>query len=287
MFLHPGPGIPVEPITMRSAITVCLVEEARQGPFVYHCGLDAAFASIAELGFDAVEIFPPDAQTLQSLGVAALLERYQLKLAAVGTGAGWVRKQLTLVSPDASVRAAAKQFIRDVIDIAGPLGAPAIIGSMQGRSPDNAQRTSTLNLLSETLCELADYAYAQYNVPLLIEPLNRYETNLLNSVSDTAAWLRTLSSPHLRILADLFHMNIEEPDMGAALQEAGPLLGHVHFADSNRWAVGLGHSPIAAAINSLKQMQYAGYLSAEIFPKPDTETAARQTIKSFRQLTRD
>jgi sugar phosphate isomerase/epimerase len=270
---------------MRSAITVCLVPEARQGPFVFHAGLEDACTRAAALGFDAIEIFPQDADAVDPSRVSKLLAAHGLKLAAVGTGAGWLCQQLTLVASDSGIRERALEFVRSIIDVAGALGAPAIIGSMQGRCAAPAERAATLELLGRGVVELANYAADRYAVPLLVEPLNRYETNLLNELGQTAAWIETLATQNLRILADLFHMNIEEADMAQALTAAGPHLGHVHFADSNRRAVGMGHAPIAAAVEALRSLGYEGYLSAEIFPRPDSDQAARQTIDSFRQLT--
>ena len=269
---------------MHSAITVSLVPEARLGPFVFHEGLEHACRHAAELGYDAIEIFPPSAEELSQANVPKLLERHGLKLAAVGTGGGWVREQLTLVASDPSLQARAIKFVRDLIDVAGQLGAPAIIGSMQGRAPTLDERPATLSVLGQIISPLADHARDAHRQPLLIEPLNRYETNLLNSVSQTAEWISTLPTDNLRILADLFHMNIEEADMNRSIELAGPAIGHVHFADSNRRAVGLGHSPIASAVATLKSIGYSGYLSAEILPLPDSLTAARQTIESFRLL---
>jgi sugar phosphate isomerase/epimerase len=119
----------------------------------------------------------------------------------------------------------------------------------------------------------------------LIEPLNRYESNLLNRIGDTATWLRSLRTTNVRILADLFHMNIEEPDLALAFQQAGPLVGHVHFADSNRRAIGFGHTAVAPVVAALRALNYEGYLSAEILPFPDSNAAAAQTIAAFRQAT--
>lgn len=272
---------------MRSAITVSMVPAARQGPFVFHAGLEDACQRAAALNFDAIEIFPPDAESLDREIVASLLEKYALKLAAVGTGAGWVCHQLTLSSHEGDVRRRAVEFVRSIIDAAGKLNAPAIIGSMQGRASSAEERPAALARLASAVSELADYAYNRYQVPLLIEPLNRYETNLLNEVGQTVDWIQGLPTANVRILADFFHMNIEEADMAAALCSAGTLIGHVHFADSNRQAVGLGHAPIRQAVTALRQIGYSGYLSAEIFPRPDGDTAARQTILSFRKLTEE
>lgn len=270
---------------MLSAITVSLVAEARLGPFVFHEGLENACRHASELGFDAVEIFPPNAEELQQADVPTLLKRYGLKLAAVGTGAGWVREQLTLVASDPSLQARAIKFVRDIIDTAGRFGAPAIIGSMQGRAGSLDERPAILSQLGQVLGPLADHARGAHGQPLLIEPLNRYETNLLNTITETNQWISAHSSSNLLILADLFHMNIEEADMAAAIGEVGNRIGHVHFADSNRRAVGMGHSPVADAVGALSKIGYNGYLSAEIFPKPDSLAAARQTIDSFRRLS--
>ncbi len=269
---------------MRSAITVSLVPEAKGGPFVFHAGLADGCAQAAALGFDAVEIFPPSAGALDADALTALLAQHQLHIAAMGTGAGWVVRKLSLTSPDAVVRRDARAFIGELVDCAGRFGAPAIIGSMQGRwdTATGVSREQALAWLGEALVELGARA-ARHGVPLLYEPLNRYETNLFNRLGDTAAWLLAEQIENVRILADFFHMNIEEADSAAALREAGALVGHVHFADSNRRAIGFGQTDVAPIVAALRAIGYTGYLSAEIFPLPDAAAAAAQTIKAFKQ----
>lgn len=271
-----------------SAITLSLVPEARGGPFVFWDDLDAGCAKAAELGFDAIEIFPSHADDLDGLALRDLLRRHGLKLAAVGTGAGWVKRKLRLTDPDPHVRMCARDFIGAVIDFAGGFGAPAIIGSMQGRwgeGPNPVPREQTLAWLKEELDQLGPRAHA-LEVPLLYEPLNRYETNLFNTVADAVQFLGTLRTQNVKLLCDLFHMNIEEADIAAALRLAGPHLGHVHFADSNRRAIGFGHTDIAPIAAALRDMNYGGFVSAEVLPLPDSETAARQTIASFKRWFR-
>lgn len=269
---------------MRSAVTVSLVPETKGGPFVFSDGLADGFGRAAELGFDAVEIFPPAGDAPALADVAALGERHGLQVAAVGTGAGWVVRRLTLTHADAAIRAQARAFIRGIIGFAGRFGAPAIIGSMQGRWEGAVTRGQALTWLGEALQELGEEA-ARCGTPLLYEPLNRYETNLFNRLEDTAEWLRTLRTKNVRVLADLFHMNIDEADSAAAVRAAGDLIGHVHFADSNRRALGFGQTRVAPIVAALRETGYRGYLSAEIFPLPDPMTAARQTIAAFRQVT--
>jgi sugar phosphate isomerase/epimerase len=267
---------------MLSAVTVSLVAEARSGPFVFWEGLEDACVSAAELGFDAIEVFPPSAEAVDAHRLRTLVDRHHLRVAAFGTGGGWVVRRLTLTHPDPSVRSDALEFIGAIVDLAAGFGAPAIIGSMQGRWDGTVTRAQALVWLGEALEQLGERA-GRRGTTLLYEPLNRYETNLFNRIGEAAGWLQTLSTPHVRVLADLFHMNIEEADLVAALRDAGRFVGHVHFADSNRRAVGFGHTDMGPIVAALRDLGYAGFLSAEILPFPDSMTAARQTISAFRR----
>jgi sugar phosphate isomerase/epimerase len=296
---------------MRSAVTICLVPEASRGPFVLHApAFAAAFAAAAspgvtgptdplergleqtcriaaDLGFDAVELFvggggPTD---LPVAFVRDLLGDLGLGLAAVGTGAGWLKHGLQLCDADASRRARAHDFIAEIIDVAGALGAPAIIGSMQGRSGPAVGRDEALEHLAAALDTLGARA-AACGQPLLYEPLNRYETDLFNRQEEAAAWLRagTGGRANVKLLCDLFHMQIEEADPAATLGACGDLVGHVHWADSNRRAVGFGHAAMRPVVEALRGIGYRGHLSAEVFPLPTPLEAARQSIESVRAL---
>ncbi len=270
---------------IRSAITICLVEQARKGPFVYHNGLADGCAKAAELGFDAVEVFAPSPDAVDDEELKGLLEKHGLSLAAVGTGGGWLIHKLCLVDADASKRTQAKDFIRRIIDWGGPLGAPAIIGSMQGNAAGEVSHGQALEWLAEALDELGNHA-AQYSVPLLYEPLNRYETNLVNRTEQGVHLINQLATDNVKLLSDLFHMNIEEADIAEALGSGIQHIGHIHFVDSNRRAAGMGHMDHAPIAKALIEGGYKGYLSAEAFPLPDADATAKATIESFRKFFR-
>ena len=267
---------------IRSSVTVSLVPEARGGPFVFWDDLPAACRQAKDLGFDAIEIFPTGADAVDPEALRRLLDDQGLALAAVGTGAGWVRQRLHLGLNDVNARWKARDFVRAIIDLAGPLGAPAIIGSMQGRSGEGLDRPTALGRLSQALDDLGEYA-KQYDVPLIFEPLNRYETDMVNTVEEGLALLGSLSTRNVDLLADLFHMNIEEADIAAALRAGGDRIGHVHFVDSNRRAVGFGHLDIGPIAAALVESGYDGFASAEALPLPDPDAAARRTIDAFRR----
>ena len=164
---------------MKSAITISLVPQARGGPFVFWDGLARGCEVAEALGFDAVEIFPSSANALDAAELNQLLARHKLRVAAVGTGGGWVVHKWSLTNPDPSIRAQAKDFIRGIVDLAAAFHAPAIIGSMQGRWEAPGSRDQAVSWLGEALKELDAHA-GKHRQVLLYEPLNRYETNLFN-----------------------------------------------------------------------------------------------------------
>ncbi|MCH8828631.1 MAG: sugar phosphate isomerase/epimerase [Planctomycetes bacterium] len=267
---------------IRSAVTVSLVAEARGGPFVFWDDLPAACLSAAQLGFDAIEIFAPSAEAVGPELLKPLLEKHNLSLAAVGTGAGMVIHGLTLTSADAAQRGRAIDFVKSMIDFGAPYRAPAIIGSMQGRWGGDLNRDAALALLRDALNELGTHA-AEKGVPLIYEPLNRYETNLITTIADGVELMKSLSTDNVKLLADLFHMNIEESNVAAAVLAGRGHIGHVHFVDSNRQAAGRGHTDFAPIAAALREIGYDGYASAEALPIPNSEEAARQTIASYRE----
>ncbi len=268
---------------IKSAVTISLVNEARGGPFVFWDDLAAGCKAAAELGFDAVEVFAPGPDAVDAAQLRSLLDGHNLSLAAVGTGAGWVIHRKSLTSANAAERRDAKDFVKSMVDFGGPFGAPAIIGSMQGKWGDGVDRDMALGYLAEALNELGEHAL-QHKVPLIYEPLNRYETNLITLIADGVELLKSLSTANVKLLADLFHMNIEESDSAAAVRAGQGYIGHVHFVDSNRQAAGRGHIDFAPIAAALQETGYDGYASAEALPIPDSQEAARQTIESYRQF---
>ncbi|HEV7927630.1 MAG TPA: sugar phosphate isomerase/epimerase family protein [Verrucomicrobiae bacterium] len=269
---------------MKSAVTISLVPEAKGGPFVFWDDLALGCEHANKLGFDAVEIFPTSAESLDVKLVRNLLAKHRLRVSALGTGAGWVKHKLRLTDPDPAIRRRAREFVSGIVAVAGELGAPAIIGSMQGRCEPGANRPQVLEWLGEALEELSGQS-AQFDQVLLYEPLNRYETDVFTRQGEAADFLRKLRSKNVRLLCDLFHMNIEESSIADTLLEAGPLVGHIHWVDSNRQAMGFGHTEAAPIIAALRAIGYTGYLSAEVFPSPNGIAAAQQSLDSFRCWT--
>jgi sugar phosphate isomerase/epimerase len=261
---------------MKPAVTLALTPAFAAGPFVFHGDLAVGVEFARRHGFAAVELFPAGPDAVDP--AAARRELDGMPVSAVGTGAGMVVHKLSLTSAEAAVREKAKDFVRRTIDLAAELNAPAIVGSMQGRWGDGVSKAQALGWLGEAVAELGRHPTRH---PLLFEPLNRYESNLTNTLADAVPLL----TGNVKLLADLFHMNIEEANVPQAIRAAGTHIGHVHLADSNRRAAGMGHTDFRPIISALREVGYAGYLSAEVFPLPDADTAAAATVRAVRELT--
>jgi sugar phosphate isomerase/epimerase len=270
-------------MAVKVSVTVCLIPNAKGGPFVLWDNLPAAIRTAGALGFDAVELFPPEPDALVPQTVKDLLAPHNLAVSAVGSGAGWVRHHLSLTHGDPAHRARATAFVRGMIDFAAGLGAPVIVGSMQGRWGEMVTRDRALAHLAEALTALGEYAAGRGQV-VLYEPLNRYETNLINTIEDGVRFVRGLGTKSVKLLADLFHMNIEEADLGAAIRAGAGHIGHFHLADSNRRPAGMGHLDFRPVVQAVRDTGFAGYFGAECLPHPDPESAARQTVTKFREL---
>ena len=118
---------------------------------------------------------------------------------------------------------------------------------------------------------------------MAIEPINRYETGLINTVASGLRLVDTIGLDNVGLLLDTFHMNIEEPSMIESMVAAGERLFHFHVADSNRWYPGAGHIDFNAIFSTLNSVGYQGFVSAEILPLPDPDTAAMKTVEYMRR----
>ncbi|MCE7056054.1 sugar phosphate isomerase/epimerase [Algoriphagus sp. AGSA1] len=270
---------------IKSCVTIALVQQIKTGPWIFWDDLQAGMEKASKLGFDAIELFTASADSIEIPGLKDLLTNYNLELAAVGTGAGKVIHGLTLTDPDPEIREKAVSFILGMIDFGAAFGAPAIIGSMQGNVLTGNDRGETLSWLAEGLNRLGKHAESK-GVILIYEPLNRYETNLMNTIEAGSKFIETLETKSVKLLADLFHMNIEEGNLEESILNWGKYIGHVHFADSNRRPMGFGHTSMKEIAEALKTVGYQGFASAEAFPYPSPDEAAEQTIAEFRKWFR-
>ena len=153
--------------------------------------------------------------------------------------------------------------------IAGPLGAVSLFcpeyraqDPLPLWDPPSAPTALELALLVELLQRAAEVA-EKVGGTIVLEPLNRYETHLVHRLETAAEFCEATGSPRVRILADFYHMNLEEADIGASLAAVAPLVGHVQLGDSNRLLPGQGHTDFRPGFRALLQAGYDGFLALE------------------------
>jgi sugar phosphate isomerase/epimerase len=105
---------------------------------------------------------------------------------------------------------------------------------------------------------------------------------VINTLAEAVEVIETLGSPQVRLMPDLYHMNIEEADLAASLRQCGAYIGHVHLADSNRMTPGLGHTDFRAALAALRDIGYQGALAIECKPPDDPHAAFPQALEFLR-----
>jgi sugar phosphate isomerase/epimerase len=119
---------------------------------------------------------------------------------------------------------------------------------------------------------------------LLLEPLNRYEDHMINTLEQAKQLIAAGGYSQVKVLADFFHMNIEEKNISESIFSVGDMLGHVHLADSNRLMPGQGHIDFEAGLKALQSIDYKGFLSIECEVKGDGEKVYKESALYLKSL---
>jgi sugar phosphate isomerase/epimerase len=234
------------------------------------------FKKLKEFGFDAIEINgAPDDYSPKEL--IKLSSQYGIQIISIAGMYPWPTNNRDLSSPDFSIRKRAIEYLNDCCNFAHTIGASIIIVSPTpvGKvfPTTNFETEEEWKLASEnersfaieSLKEVSKLS-EKLNITLAIEPLNRYETFLINKAEDAIKFVVDVGSESVKIHLDTFHMNIEEKSFSDAILKCGNLLVNFHIADSNRQAVGNGHIDFYDIINSLHTIKYNGPLTLEPLP---------------------
>lgn len=249
------------------------------GPIMFSGNLDHTLDEVAALGYTGIDLFIKSADEPGLSQTVAVIRRNQLRVVIIAAVSAFVDEGLFLSSPDEDVRQKMIARMTGQIALASELGAMVPIGVLRG-SEGGADR---LKWLADSLFQLLEIAN-QHDVKLVIEPVNRYETRMINSIPDAFDFLSTFDLPDLGLLVDLFHMNIEDRDIYESLRLAGDRIAHVHVADSNRRVPGYGHLDWTAIFHTLQDLNYRGFCSIEAIPGPNAHADAEAGIGFLRTL---
>jgi sugar phosphate isomerase/epimerase len=224
--------------------------------------LEDRLAVLERLGYDGIELTAAETLARDPDVLAPVFQRGKVKAATVEG----VRR---LLDPDPAERATSMALLRKRLDLAGRIGGVGVLlvpifgpPLIPDLSPWRSAVELERELLLAQLRELAGDA-EKAGSAIILEPLNRYETHFLRTLDQAAELCRRINRPTVRILADFFHMNLEEPDIAASLRRSAPFVRHVHVADSNRWQPGRGHLDLRPGFQALKDHGYDGFVSVE------------------------
>lgn len=228
---------------------------------------------IAALGFDFVEIPIEDPAAIDSDAIRRALDETGLKPLVCAAVAG----NRDLSSMDPAKVEAATSYLTACCRFARDWGSPLVVGPLyapvgKARLPTEAARRAEWERSAKQLRRVAGIA-ADHGLRLGLEPLNRFETDMVNTAADAMRLVQEIGSPHVGVSLDSFHMNIEEVDFCRAIETAGDRLFHLQVSDSHRGVPGEGNSDWAGLREGLRRISYAGGISIESF-SPDSSSLA-------------
>jgi D-psicose/D-tagatose/L-ribulose 3-epimerase len=225
----------------------------------------AAYDRTAAHGFDVIEVCVEDPALLSADGILGHAARTGLKVGICGA----FGPERDVSHEDPEQRARGIDYLKGCIDLAAAVGSPHVAGPMyaptgQARLLAVEDRDAQRRRAAESLREVADHA-GERGVRLAVEPLNRFETDLVNTVEQALELCALVDRDNIGLLVDSFHMNIEEKDLGQALRTAGDKVFHVQVAENDRGVPGTGHVPWTAFFAALREIGYDGQIVVESF----------------------
>lgn len=229
-------------------------------PIVPGATLEERLANLERWGYQGIQL---QRRTVES-GLPAIqkaLASSSVELCIYGGGGG-------LLAADPEQRRSAVAQIKAGLYNAAELGAvgsivvPVRVPEIAPPKPPKTLYELQREILIEELAEIAPTA-EETGARVILEPLNRYESRFLNRLDQAADICRAVGGPGIQTMADFFHMNIEEADMGRAIEDAADYIAYVHLADSNRYQPGAGHLDFRPGLAALKRIGYDGFMTLE------------------------
>jgi len=236
------------------------------------------FPKIKAMGYDKVEIAVEDPALIDTRVVKAALEVNNLGV--IICGAFGATRDLT--SDDVTLQQNSLAYIEACLDICVELGAAFFAGPMysavgKARQVSPEQKQTEWNLAVVNLRKACDMAHDR-KLFLALEPLNRFESDLINTAEDVARLVHDINHPAAKIILDGFHMNIEEPNVERAIITAGQNLIHLQVAENYRGTPGTGQTRWDAYKRGLEAIHYTGTVSIESFTPANKELAGAVCI---------
>ena len=265
----------------------CIVitpDKSKFSPLLFAGNMEYGIKKASELGYDGVELNICNPLKVNQNDILEILYSYDLKLVSLGTGQAYYDEGISLAESNSKIRKKTVERLKEHIVFANKADAQVVLGSIRGTFSKNPElRNKEYQGAIESVKTCADIAI-DYNVTLTVEPINSKDTSFINTIQEGLDFLQKIDKRNIKLLADTFQMEFDEKSIPDALKQAGDLLAHVHLVDSNRKVPGYGNIDFKSVFKTLKEINYKGYLSAEIIPKPNDEIAATNYIKNVKKI---
>lgn len=251
------------------------------GVTAYQGDLEQSFAHVHEAGYEGAELMVCDPARIDLALLDRLCDKYRLTIPMVCTGEVFGQDGLSFTDPDAERRAEAIRRVKAAADVAAHFGAQINIGRVRGGYvyglPKEICRERSVNGMREAAL------YAQtLGVTMALEPVNSIASNFINTTQEGIRMVHEIGVPSCTLMLDSNHMFIDDRDMERSIRDAKGLVTYVHLVDSNRLYPGNCKLDFGVFIAGLRAIGYDGWLSVEVFQRPDQDTALRNSIAHLR-----
>ena len=247
--------------------------------FVVFRGFEKYIPLAASMGYTGVELALKSAGEIHTGKLDRWLADAGISVSCISTGQVYADTGYMFTDVDEIRRKTLVSIFKEMIDLAAEYGQLVNIGRVRGNL-DEQDRAGSISRFRETITEMSEYAQNK-GVTLILEPVNRYELNFINSLEEGVEILEELNLPNVKLMPDVFHMNIEDSSIAGELVKYMDHVSYIHLADSNRLAPGWGHTDFNSLFSDLKEAAYSGWFSVEILPKPDPESAAGKAASTL------
>jgi sugar phosphate isomerase/epimerase len=262
---------------VKTSIAIADISAAPEA-FVVWRGFEESIKKAAALGYDGVELALKGADEIQPQWLSKYLKTYNLQVSAITTGRIFAEENLYMTTKDEEKKTRLLEEFFKLIKALSPFTDKINIGRCRGQIEPWDTRGETERRFVNTMGMICDYA-KRYGMRILIEPVNRYECNFINTIAEASDLIGEIGRDNCGIHADLFHMNIEEKSMEESLIKYKRQIEYIHVADSNRYAPGMGHINFRKIFETIQKIGYTGWLSVEILPVLEPDEMARKSIE--------
>jgi sugar phosphate isomerase/epimerase len=237
------------------------------------------------LNYDGIELSLLEPEKVDVKKINEIKESYGMEIPALGTGGTFIRFGYSLGHHEDIMRIKAVERIGKYIEFARETQSKVIIGLIRGRyNFESSSKKEKLNIVSslKECCRLAE----NNDIILLFEPINQFEIDSYNTISESIGLLEEIDSEHLKLLVDSFHTYLEEDPLyiWEYMKDNIHHVAHLHLADDNRRAPGTGHFDFRSFLNIFKESGYNGFASIETIMRPSFEDVAKEASEYLRTI---